>query len=43
MSNYVVYVGSGHKNFTYRKKYRVLSRSDIFINIIDDIGGSRTY
>jgi hypothetical protein len=40
MINYVVYVGNGHNHFTYGKKYRVLSRSGIFINIIDDIGGS---
>lgn len=43
MSNYVVYIGDGFGgNFTYGKKYRVLSNlhknsSYTYINVIDDL------
>ena len=47
MSNYVVYVGDGFGgNFTYGKKYRVLSNlhttsSYTYINVLDDLGESQ--
>ena len=47
MSNYVVYVGNGFGgNFTYGKKYRVLSNlhttsSYTYINVLDDLGESQ--
>jgi len=46
MSSYVVYVGDGHNNFTYGKKYRVMSNlhttsSFYYINVIDNLGESQ--
>ena len=47
MSNYVVYVSDGFGgNFTYGKKYRVLSNlhttsSYTYINVLDDLGESQ--
>ena len=46
MSSYFVYVGEGHNNFTYGKKYRVISNihttsSFCYINVIDNIGESQ--
>lgn len=47
MSNYVVYVGDGFGgNFTYGKKYRVLSNIHetslyTYINLLDDLGESQ--